>query len=111
MITLAMFAAAISLALIFALPLVKGFQRPTFQRHPSFTFSASSPVKLMAIRNPAILTPDELQSEWQPAAKTMTLNTILSPSATPDVTIGADVFCNAGNGDGVVIDIGYWIES
>lgn len=111
MITLAMFAAAITLALVFALPLVKGFERPTFTRHPAFTFSASSPVKLMAVRNPAILTPDELQKEWAPTAKTMTLNTIISPASAPDVIIGADVFCNAGAGNGVVVDIGYWIES
>lgn len=110
MITLAMFAALVTLAIVFALPFVKGFERPTFSRHPAFTFSPASPVKLMAI-NAAILTPDELQEEWSTSVKTETLQSIISPAASPDVTIGRDVFCNAGDGDGVIVDIGIWLEA
>lgn len=111
MITLAMFAAFVALAFIVSIPFIKGFERPTFTRHPAFTFSSSSPVKLVAIRSPEILTPEELQKEWAPTVKTQTLQSIIHPPASPDVVIGADVFCNAGNGDGVIVDIGLWLEA
>ena len=102
MITLAMFAAMITLALVFSIPLVKGFQR-----HPAFTFSASSPVKLMAV-NPAIMTPDQLQKEW---GNTAPLQSILIPPGKPEVSTNLDIFCNPTPDSGVREDIGIWIEA
>lgn len=94
---LALFAGFLTLAFIFAVPIVKGFQRPTFQRHPSFTFSPASPVKLLAIQ----------PATW---GNTAPLQSILIPPGLPEVSTNLDIFCNPVD-SGVVEDIGIWIEA
>lgn len=109
MVTLAIIAGIVTLAMVFCVPFIKGLERMTWQRHPAFTFTSASSVKLMAIVGPVQHAP----TPEAKSVKTMPLNSILIPPAAPDVQIGLDVFCTPGNGadDGsVVVDIGYWIE-
>ncbi len=109
MITLAIIAGIVTLAMVFCVPFVKGLERMTWQKHPAHTFTSASPVKLMAIVAPKQHPP----TPEAKSVKTIPLNSILIPPAAPDVQIGLDVFCTPGNGEGdgsVAVDIGYWIE-